>query len=33
VPKHGPGAINRQPTPTKLPMKIGPEIVDLRPVL
>ena len=25
--------INRQPTPTKLPMKNGPEIIDFRPVL
>ena len=33
VPKRGPRTINRQPTPTKIPMKNGPEIVDFRPVL
>jgi hypothetical protein len=29
----GPKTINRQPTPTKPPMKNGPEIIDFRPVL
>ena len=33
VPKRGPTTINRQPTPTKVPTKNGPEIVDFRPVL
>ena len=33
VPKPGPRTINRQPTPVKLPMKNGPEIIDFRPVL
>ena len=33
VPKPGPMSINRQPTPTKLPMENGPEIFDFRPVL
>ena len=33
VPKPGPRTINRQPTPTKLPMKNGSEIIDFRPVL
>jgi hypothetical protein len=33
VPKRGPRAIIRQPTPAKLPIKNGPEIVDFRPVL
>ena len=33
VPKLGPRTINRQPTPTKLPKKDGPEIIDFRPVL
>jgi hypothetical protein len=33
VPKPGPRTINPQPTPTKLPMKNGPEILDFRPVL
>ena len=33
VPKLGPRSIHRQPTPTKLPMKNGPEIVNFRPVL
>ena len=33
VPERGPMTINRQPTPTKFPMKNGPGIVDFRPVL
>lgn len=33
VPKLGPGSVKRQPKPTKLPMKNGPEIVNFRPVL
>ena len=33
VPKRGPKTIMRQPTPTKVPIKNGPEIVDFRPVL
>ena len=33
VPKLGPRPINQQPTPTKLPMKNGPEIIDFKPVL
>ena len=33
VPKRGPKTIIRQPTPTKKPMKNGPEIIDFRPVL
>ena len=33
VPKGGPMTINRQPTPTKLPMQNGPKILDFRPVL
>jgi hypothetical protein len=33
VPTPGPRTVNRQPTPTKLLMKNGPEIIDFRPVL
>jgi hypothetical protein len=33
VPKRGPTTILRQPTPTKLPIKNGPETVNFRPVL
>jgi hypothetical protein len=33
VPKRGPRTIIRQPTPTKRPIKNGPEIVNFRPVL
>jgi hypothetical protein len=33
VPKRDPMAIIGQPTPTKLSMKNGPEIANLRPVL
>jgi hypothetical protein len=33
VPKRGPTTIIRQPTPTKFPIKNGPEIDDFRPVL
>jgi hypothetical protein len=33
VPKRDPRTIIRQPTPTKVPTKNGPEIVDFRPVL
>jgi hypothetical protein len=33
VPKRGPRAISPQPTPTNVPMKNGPEIVDFRPAL
>jgi hypothetical protein len=33
VPKRGPTTIIRQPTPTKRPIKNGPEIVNFRPVL
>jgi hypothetical protein len=33
VPKRGPRTIIRQPTPTKFPIKNGPEIVNFRPVL
>jgi hypothetical protein len=33
VPKLGPRTIHRQPTPTKLPIKNWPEIVNFRPVL
>jgi hypothetical protein len=33
VPKRGPRPIIRQPTPTKFPIKNGPEIIDFRPVL
>jgi hypothetical protein len=33
VPKRGPRTIIRQPTPTKVRIKNGPEIVDFRPVL
>jgi hypothetical protein len=33
VPKRGPTAIIRQPTPTKFSIKNGPEIVSFRPVL
>ena len=33
VPKRGPTDIIRHPTPTKVPMENGPEIVDFRPVL
>jgi hypothetical protein len=33
VPERGPMTILRQPTPTKKPIKNGPEIVDFRPVL
>jgi hypothetical protein len=33
VPKRGPMTISRDPTPTKVPMKNGPEIVDFKPVL
>src|SRR5204862_6560185 len=33
VPKRGPTSIIRQPTPTKRPIKNGPEIVNSRPVL
>ena len=33
VPKRGPTTIIRQPTPTKVPIKNGPEIIDFRPVL
>jgi len=33
VPKPDPRTIVRQPTPTKTPIKNGPEIVDFRPVL
>jgi len=32
VPKLGRRSINRQPTPTELPTKNGPEIIDFRPV-
>src|SRR5205823_3012718 len=33
VPKRSPRTISRQPTPTKFPIKNGPEIVNFRPVL
>jgi hypothetical protein len=33
VPKRGPATIIGQPTPTKFPLKNGPEIVNFRPVL
>ena len=33
APKRGPRTIIRQPTPTKNPIKNGPEIVNFRPVL
>jgi hypothetical protein len=33
VPKPGPRTINRQPTPTNIARKNGPEIADFRPVL
>src|SRR4030095_16338466 len=33
VPKRGPAPIIRQPTPTKFPIKNGPEIVNFRAVL
>ncbi len=33
VPKRGPMAIIRHPTPTKVAIKNGPEIVNFRPVL
>ena len=33
VPKRGPMTILRDPTPTKVLIKNGPEIVDFRPVL
>jgi len=33
VPKRGPATIIRHPTPTKSPIKNGPEIVNFRPVL
>ena len=33
VPKRRPRIINPQPTPTKVPIKNGPEIIDFRPVL
>jgi hypothetical protein len=33
VPKRGPRTIIQQPTPTKKPIKNGPEIIDFRPVL
>jgi hypothetical protein len=33
VPKRGRKTIIRQPTPTKEPIKNGPEIVNFRPVL
>jgi hypothetical protein len=33
VPKRGPTAIIRQPTPTMKPIKNGPEIINFRPVL
>jgi hypothetical protein len=33
VPERRPRTILRQPTPTKLPTKNGPEIIDFRPVL
>src|SRR5882762_2207437 len=33
VPKRGPRTIIPQPTPTKVPIKNGPEIIDFRPVL
>lgn len=33
VPKPGPRTIHQQPTPTKEPIKNGPEIVNFRPVL
>ena len=33
VPKLGPKSIHRRPTPTKLAIKNGPEIIDFRPVL
>ena len=31
--KLSPMTINQQPTPTKFPIKNGPEIIDFRPVL
>jgi hypothetical protein len=33
VPKRGPTTIIRQPTPTNVSIKNGPEIVNFRPVL
>ena len=33
VPKRGPITIIRQPTPTKVSIRNGPEIVNFRPVL
>ena len=33
VPERGPRTILRQQTPTKFPLKNGPEIIDFRPVL
>jgi hypothetical protein len=33
VPKLGPRSAKQQPTPTNKPIKNGPEIVNLRPVL
>jgi len=33
VPKRSPRTISRQPTPTKFPIKNGPEIVNFRPIL
>jgi hypothetical protein len=33
VPKLGPRAVKRQPTPTNESIKNGPEIVNFRPVL
>jgi hypothetical protein len=33
VPKRDPKPVSRQPTPTELPIKDGPEISDFRPVL
>jgi hypothetical protein len=33
VPKRGPGTVTREPTPTNVPIKNGPEIINFRPVL
>jgi len=33
VPKRGPRTVILEPTPTNVPIKNGPEIIDFRPVL
>ena len=33
VPKRGPGTVILEPTPTNVPIKNGPEIINFRPVL